>query len=81
MSAIGEANYSPTYKASTLPLYSASGAPSYTDVNQGYLGDCYFLSSLGEVALQDPSKIENNITNNGNGTYGVEFYVNGRPTM
>lgn len=78
VAAIGESNYSPTYKASTLPLYGASGAPSYTDVNQGYLGDCYFLSSLGEVALQDPAKIENNITNNGNGTYGVQFYVNGQ---
>ena len=79
VSAIGEANYSPTYKASTLPLYGASGAPSYTDVNQGYLGDCYFLSSLGEVALQDPAEIVKNITNNGNGTYGVKFYVNGQP--
>ena len=79
VSAIGEANYNPTYKASTLPLYGSSGAPKYTDVSQGYLGDCYFVSSLGEVALQDPSAIENMITNNGNGTYGVRFYVNGQP--
>ena len=79
VAAIGESNLNPTYKASTLPLYGASGAPSYTDVNQGYDGDCYFLSSLGEVALQDPTQIENMITNNGNGTYGVQFFVNGAP--
>ena len=64
---------------STLPLYGPSGAPTIQDVNQGYLGDCYFLSSLGEVALQDPSAIENMIASNGNGTYSVRFYVNGKP--
>jgi hypothetical protein len=78
LSAIGEANLNPSYKASTLPLYGSSGVPSYKDVSQGYLGDCYFVSSLGEVALQDPSAIENMITNNGNGTYGVRFFVNGQ---
>jgi hypothetical protein len=78
VSGIGETNYNPTYQTSTLPLY-ASGAPLYTDVNQGYLGDCYFVAALGETALQDPSLIENMITNNGNGTYTVCFYVNGQP--
>ena len=61
----------PTYQTSTLPLFGATGAPSYLDVNQGYLGDCYFVASLGEMALQDPSLIENMITANGNGTYSV----------
>ena len=79
VSALGESNLNPTYKASSLPLYGSSGAPKYTDVSQGYLGDCYFVSSLGEVALQDPAAIESMITNNGNGTYGVRFYVNGQP--
>ena len=76
---VGQANLNPAYKASTLPLYGASGAPTYQDVNQGYLGDCYFLSSLGEVALKDPSAIENMISANGNGTYSVRFFVNGQP--
>jgi hypothetical protein len=78
VSAIGESNLNPTYKASTLPLFGSSGSPSYLDVNQGYLGDCYFVSSLGETALQNPSLIKNMITANGNGTYSVEFYVNGQ---
>jgi hypothetical protein len=79
VSGIGEENLGPTYQASTLPLYGVGGTPSYLDVNQGYLGDCYFVAALGETALQDPSLIENMITNNGNGTYSVLFYVNGQP--
>jgi len=78
VSAIGESNLNPTYQACTLPLYGASGAPKYTDVNQGYLGDCYFVSSLGETALQDPSLIESMITSDGGGVYTVRFYINGQ---
>ena len=78
VSSIGESNLASTYKLSTSPLYGASGAPSYLDVNQGYDGDCYFMSSIAEVALQDPSAIESMITNNGNGTYGVRFLINGQ---
>jgi hypothetical protein len=79
LAAVGQANLQPTYKNSTLPLYGPSGAPAYQDVNQGYLGDCYFLSSLGEIALKDPSAIESMIWSNGNGTYGVRFMVDGQP--
>ncbi len=43
------------------------------------MGDCYFVSSLGEVALKDPAAIENMISSNGNGTYSVRFFVNGKP--
>jgi len=78
LSAIGESNLGPTYKTTTLPLYGASGAPSNLDVNQGYLGDCYFVSSLAEVALQDPSAIENMITSDGAGVYTVRFFVDGQ---
>jgi hypothetical protein len=79
LSAVGQANLSPTYQSSTLPLYGPTGAPTDEDVNQGYLGDCYFLSSLGEIALKDPSAIESMISSNGNGTYGVRFMVDGQP--
>ena len=78
VSSIGESNLNSTYKTSTNPLYGASGAPSYLDINQGYDGDCYFLSSIAVVALEDPTGIESMITNNGNGTYGVRFDVNGQ---
>lgn len=75
---LGQENLNPTYQASTLPLYGKSNAPTIQDVNQGYLGDCYFVSALGEVALKDPSAIESMISSNGNGTYAVRFFVNGQ---
>lgn len=78
VSSIGEENLGATYQASTNPLYGSSGSPSYLDVNQGYIGDCYFVSSLADVALQAPSAIQSMITNNGNGTYGVAFDVGGK---
>jgi len=65
-----------TYELQKGPLFSAH-EPSYHDVNQGALGDCWFLASIGEVALQDPSAIRSMITNNHNGTFGVRFFVDG----
>jgi hypothetical protein len=44
------------------------------DINQGGLGDCYLLSSLGAIALQNRSVIENAIRDNGDGTYTVTFH-------
>ncbi len=51
--------------------------PSYTDIHQGALGDCYFMSSLAETALHNPSAIINMFVVNGDGTYTVRFYDNG----
>ena len=79
LASVDGANLNPTYQNSTLPLYGPTGAPTIQDVNQGNLGDCYFLASLGEVALRDPAAIENMISSNGNGTYGVRFFVDGQP--
>jgi hypothetical protein len=65
------------YQTNSNSLFGASG-PSVNDINQGYLGDCYLLSTLAEVASQHASAITSMITNNGNNTYGVRFYVNGQ---
>src|ERR1700730_6928504 len=70
------ANFSVSYSTSTKPLFAASG-PSMSDVNQGYLGDCYLLSSLAEVACQNSGLISSMFTSNGNNSYGVKFYVGG----
>jgi hypothetical protein len=73
----GAAGGASAYEATDLPLYGPSGAPIADDVDQGDLGDGYLLSSLADVATQDPSAIESMISSNGNGTYSVDFNVNG----
>ncbi len=55
------------------------GGPSFADVEQRQLGDCWLLAGLAEVAAQRPDIISNMFINNGNGTWTVRFYVNGRP--
>jgi hypothetical protein len=50
-----------------------ANAVTYTDVRQGGIGDCYFLASLAETALLDPSAITNMFIVNGDGTYTVKF--------
>ena len=72
----GDPSFSVSYSADSCPLFGANG-PSMSDINQGDLGDCYFLSSLAEVAQQNSSIISSMFTSNGNGTYGVRFYVDG----
>ncbi len=60
-----------------IPVNLFGGGPAYTDAIQGQSGDCYFLSSLAELAVQDPSAVENMFILNGDGTYGVRFYDKG----
>lgn len=65
------------YQDLDLSLYGGSGSPSLEDINQGQLGDCYFLASLGGLALNDPDAIKNAITDKGNGTFDVTLYAGG----
>jgi hypothetical protein len=45
-----------------------------SDIHQGGINDCYFMSSIGAIALQHPELIEKMIHDNGDGTYTVTFY-------
>jgi Calpain family cysteine protease len=62
-----------SYRQVSGILFGANG-PSYTDVQQGEIGDCYFLASLAELAIQNPSAITSMFIVNGDGTYTVRFY-------
>jgi hypothetical protein len=53
---------------------------TYTDIQQGYLGDCYFMSTLGEAALRNNAAITNMFIVNGDGTYTLKFFNNGAAT-
>ena len=72
----GEPAFRVSYSADPNPIFGAHG-PSINDINQSSLGDCYLLAPLAEVAAQDPSLIRSMITDNGNNTYGVRFFVDG----
>jgi hypothetical protein len=61
------------YEKAQGVLFGANG-PKDSDIAQGWLGDCYFLSALGENAKQSPQTIKNMFINNHDGTYTVRFY-------
>ncbi len=47
----------------------------YSDVRQGFLGDCYLMAALAAVAKGDPEIIRNMIRDNGDGTFTVTFHT------
>jgi len=51
--------------------------PQASDVNQGRLADSSLLASLAALAAANPGAIQDMITDNQDGTYGVRFYLNG----
>ncbi len=71
-----------TYSPVIVPL--GANSPSYLNVQQGAVGDCWLLASLAEVADRQPSVIQNMFTYMGteleNGTtvglYSVRLYNN-----
>ncbi|WP_377296967.1 C2 family cysteine protease [Rhizobium sp. SGZ-381] len=75
---VGSSNYKISYSIASKPLFATSG-PAMTDINQGGLGDCYFLASCAEIASHNADLLKSMFTDNGNGTYGVRFYSNGKP--
>ena len=61
------------YQTCAGSLFGANG-PKYTDVDQGYLGDCYFISALGSIARVSAADIQNLFLYNGDSTWTVRFY-------
>jgi hypothetical protein len=86
----GAAGYvSTTLDGSKLPDPTDSGTlvtmdnslwgtgPTMSDVNQGSVGDCYFLAPLQSMALMQPAKLQELAVDLGDGTYAVQFQRNG----
>ena len=68
-----------TYVMAQGTLFGSTG-PTYTDIKQGNVSDCYFLAGLGEIAFRAPQTIRSMFIDNGDGTYTVRFLRNGTPT-
>lgn len=55
-------------------LFGNDGKVNLTDIQQGDLGDCYFLASLGATLIQHTAAIQNMFTDNGDGTFAVRLF-------
>jgi len=51
------------------------------EINQGGVGDCWFIASIGAELQKDPDFVQDHIHDNGNGTYTVTFYDDGEPVQ
>ncbi|MBL8793728.1 MAG: hypothetical protein JNM56_07480, partial [Planctomycetia bacterium] len=73
----------PLFVATGVAYTRAAGTlfgtgPAYADVVQGQVSDCYFLATLSEVAFRSPQSIRDSFIDNGDGTYTVRFFNNGK---
>ena len=76
-----------TYQLASGTLFG-SGGPSYKDIYQGQMGDCWLMASFGATAANAPSLIESMFTDDGTQTengvqvhvWTVRFYDNGVAT-
>lgn len=63
----------------TVPLFlPGSNGIRGDQVRQGGLGDCWLLASMASLADQNPDLIREMITDNGDGTYTVKLWVDGK---
>ncbi|MCW1970236.1 MAG: WXG100 family type VII secretion target [Anaerolineae bacterium] len=67
-----------TFKAFNGPLKNSPDAKEHgfhlNDLQQGLVGDCFLLASLGAIVNKQPDVLENAIQDNKDGTYTVRFY-------
>lgn len=64
------------YKVAAGDLFV--NGPTVEDINQGDVGDCYLLAAAGAITVQDPELIEATFTDNGDGTFTVRFFKDGK---
>jgi hypothetical protein len=58
------------------PLFAEAG-PTPADINQGAIGDCYYLATLAAVADVNSAAIRQSVVDLGDGTYAVQFVRSG----
>ena len=80
--AVGAALAEPTDSGGLVTVTGSlwGAAPVETDVNQGGVGDCYFLSTLAAMAHSSPVQLSEMAVDMGDGTYVVQFDRGGTHT-
>ena len=68
------ANGYASYKTASGSLFV--DGPSVNDMDQGGVGDCYLIATLGAIADTDASSIQNMFIDNGDNTWTVRFFYN-----
>lgn len=61
------------------PVDLSDGAFDLSQVEQGQIGDCWFLASAAAVGANDPDFIRDHIQRNPDGSYTVTLYEDGEP--
>lgn len=77
--AVGQSLPNPT-DAGTVTTFSRSlfgAGPNERDINQGSVGDCYFLASIAGFAHSDPNALLKSAIDLGDGTYLVKYKQSG----
>jgi hypothetical protein len=67
------------YKDLDDPIPLDDPALDPRNMEQGQLGDCWFLAAAGAVAAADPEWIRDHMWQNPDGTWTVKFYKDGDP--
>jgi Uma2 family endonuclease len=67
-----------TYQLASGTLFG-NGIDGKADVDQGKVGDCYYIAALGETAYRTPNIINDMFIDNGDNTWTVRFFHDGAP--
>lgn len=54
------------------PLFQRE--PSLNDINQGAIGDCFFMTAIGNLVQYSPKAVKDMMKDNGDGTVTVRFF-------
>lgn len=69
----------PTDSGTTVRLTNSlwGTGPVMTDINQGSVGDCYYLAALQSLAHNQPARLQELAVDLGDGTFAVQFKRSG----